>query len=78
MLNQHIISNKSGIYECFPDIAMTRSGTVSYTHLMALNISPFTGSAVFAIKTAVPGDTPVILQPVSYTHLDVYKRQHLL
>ena len=26
MLNQHIISNKSGIYECFPDIAMTRSG----------------------------------------------------
>ena len=29
---------------------------------MALNISPFTGSAVFAIKTAVPGDTPVILQ----------------
>ena len=31
----------------------------------------------FEVPTALPGVDPKILDPVSYTHLDVYKRQQL-
>ena len=66
--------------------------SVSYTHLLSGTIQNMIGDEILHTERTTPesfelqklfadmrdaGCTPVIMEAVSYTHLDVYKRQPL-